>query len=184
MEYTFITKDDDLKKYLFNLKEECIIKHEDNWFKEKRKNSNRDDRQRKRETRIIWYLTDELELSAEQAEKFFPEFRAHREDIQKIRIQIQNIGVKQIEKSDQKDLDKLTSDEISEMIDKYHGLRKKIIDIEAEFMFKMKNVLTSKQIALFLTFKERMMNNMVSELEHKKGKRDKKRGRSRKKRIF
>ena len=35
MEYIFITKDDDLKKYLFNLKEECIIKHEDNWFKEK-----------------------------------------------------------------------------------------------------------------------------------------------------
>ena len=35
MEYTFINKDDDLKKYLFNLKEECIIKHEDNWFKEK-----------------------------------------------------------------------------------------------------------------------------------------------------
>ena len=35
MEYTFITKDDDLNKYLFNLKEECIIKHEDNWFKEK-----------------------------------------------------------------------------------------------------------------------------------------------------
>ena len=35
MEYTYITKDDDLKKYLFNLKEECIIKHEDNWFKEK-----------------------------------------------------------------------------------------------------------------------------------------------------
>ena len=156
----------------------------ENWFKEKRKNSNRDDRQRKRETRIIWYLTDELELSADQAEKFFPEFRAHREDIQKIRIQIQNIGVKQIEKSDQKDLDKLTSDEISEMIDKYHGLRKKIIDIEAEFMSKMKNVLTPKQIALFVTFKERMMNNMVSELEHKKSKRDKKRGRSRKKRIF
>ena len=156
----------------------------ENWFKEKRKNSDRNDRQRKRETRIIWYLTDELELSAEQAEKFFPEFRAHREDIQKIRIQIQNIGVKQIEKSDQKDLDKLTSDEISEMIDKYHSLRKKIIDIEAEFMFQMKNVLTPKQIALFLTFKERMMNNMASELEHKKSKRDKKSGRSRKKRIF
>ena len=65
----------------------------ENWFKEKRKNSDRDDRQRKRETRIIWYLTDELELSAEQAEKFFPEFRAHREDIQKIRIQIQNMAL-------------------------------------------------------------------------------------------
>ena len=47
----------------------------------------------------------------------------------------------------------------------------------------MKNVLTPKQIALFVTFKERMMNNMVSELEHKK-KKEIKRGRSRKKRIF
>ena len=156
----------------------------ENWFKEKRKKSKRDNRQRKRETRIIWYLTDELELSADQAEKFFPHFRAHREEIQKIRIQIHDIGGEQIDKFDQKDLDKLTFDEISEMIDKYHGLRKKIIDIEADFMFEMKNVLTPKQIALLVIFKERIMNNMVSELEHKKSKRDKKRGRNRKKRIF
>ena len=156
----------------------------ENGFKEKRKKSKRDDRQRKRETRIIWYLTDELELSAEQSEKFFPEFRAHREEIQKIRIQIQDIGVEQIDKFDQKDLDKLTFNEISEMIDKYHGLRKKIIDIEADFMFRMKNVLTPKQIVLFVTFKEKMMKSLVSELEYKKSKRDKKRGRSKRKRIF
>ncbi len=155
-----------------------------NWFKEKRKKSKKDDRQRKKETRIIWYLTDELELSADQAEKFFPEFRAHRERIQKIRIQIQNIGVEQIEKSYQKDLDKLTFDKISEMIEKYQGLRKKIIDIETDFMFQMRNVLTPKQIALFVTFKKKMMNNMISELDYKKSKRDKKRGRSKKKRIF
>ena len=35
MKYLFKTKDEDLKKYLFNLKESCIIEHEDNWFKEK-----------------------------------------------------------------------------------------------------------------------------------------------------
>ncbi len=35
MKYAFKTKDEDLKKYLFNLKESCIIEHEDNWFKEK-----------------------------------------------------------------------------------------------------------------------------------------------------
>ena len=35
MQYTFIKKDEELKKYLFNLKEVCIIEHEDNWFKEK-----------------------------------------------------------------------------------------------------------------------------------------------------
>jgi hypothetical protein len=35
MKYAFKTKDNDLEKYLFNLKESCIIEHEDNWFKEK-----------------------------------------------------------------------------------------------------------------------------------------------------
>ncbi len=35
MKYAFKKQDEDLKKYLFNLKESCIIEHEDNWFKEK-----------------------------------------------------------------------------------------------------------------------------------------------------
>ena len=35
MKYQFKTKEQDIKKYLFELKEECIIEHEDNWFKEK-----------------------------------------------------------------------------------------------------------------------------------------------------
>ena len=35
MKYPFKSKDEDLKKYLFNLKEICIVEHEDNWFKEK-----------------------------------------------------------------------------------------------------------------------------------------------------
>ena len=35
MKYAFKTQDEELEKYLFNLKESCIIEHEDNWFKEK-----------------------------------------------------------------------------------------------------------------------------------------------------
>ena len=35
MKYQFKTHDEDLEKYIFNLKESCIIEHEDNWFKEK-----------------------------------------------------------------------------------------------------------------------------------------------------
>ena len=35
MKYLFKTQEEDLTKYLFNLKESCIIEHEDNWFKEK-----------------------------------------------------------------------------------------------------------------------------------------------------
>ena len=35
MKYPFKTDDHDINQYLFELKEECIIEHEDNWFKEK-----------------------------------------------------------------------------------------------------------------------------------------------------
>ena len=35
MKYPFKNQDHDLEKYLFDLKETCIIEHEDNWFKEK-----------------------------------------------------------------------------------------------------------------------------------------------------
>ena len=35
MKYAFKTQDEEIEKYLFNLKESCIIEHEDNWFKEK-----------------------------------------------------------------------------------------------------------------------------------------------------
>ena len=35
MKYPFKNRDHDLEKYLFDLKETCIIEHEDNWFKEK-----------------------------------------------------------------------------------------------------------------------------------------------------
>ena len=35
MKYPFKTKEEKIQKYLFELKEVCIIEHEDNWFKEK-----------------------------------------------------------------------------------------------------------------------------------------------------
>ena len=35
MKYPLKTDDHDINQYLFELKEECIIEHEDNWFKEK-----------------------------------------------------------------------------------------------------------------------------------------------------
>ena len=35
MKYPFKKKDETLDTYFFNLKETCIVEHEDNWFKEK-----------------------------------------------------------------------------------------------------------------------------------------------------
>ncbi|MDG1948234.1 MAG: hypothetical protein P8I49_01075 [SAR86 cluster bacterium] len=73
MQYPFIQKDEELKKYLFNLKEVCIIEHEDNWFKEKTHTKlypNLDDAKAKIGRPHYWILNaiDEYEESDNQEE--------------------------------------------------------------------------------------------------------------------
>ena len=73
MKYAFKTQDEDLKKYLFNLKESCIIEHEDNWFKEKSHTKlypNIEDAKVKIAKPHYWILNaiDEYESSDEKSE--------------------------------------------------------------------------------------------------------------------
>jgi hypothetical protein len=134
------------------------------------------DRHERKETMIIWKLTEELELTPEQAEKFFPEHREHRVDIEELREKIENLGEESLE-----NFDNINSKEITKIIKERQDLKKKIIDIETEFIFSMENLLNSKQLALLATFKSRMMNDMRAELKgkkkHKKKKKKRKKGR-------
>ena len=43
------------------------------------------------ENMLVWRLTDDLALSTEQAEKFFPRFRDHRKNLKEIGNQERNI---------------------------------------------------------------------------------------------
>ena len=60
----------------------------------------------KMENMIVWRLTDELDLSTDQAEKFFPRFREHRKSLEKIgkqeREMIANIDREKPNKKDVK----------------------------------------------------------------------------------
>ena len=134
------------------------------------------DRHERKETMIIWKLTEELELTSEQAEKFFPEHREHRENIEELREKIENLGEESWE-----NFDNINSKEITKIIKERQDLKKKIIDLETEFIFSMENLLNSKQLALLATFKSRMMNDMRADLKgkkkHKKKKKKRKKGR-------
>ena len=50
----------------------------------------------KMENMIVWRLTDELDLSTDQAEKFFPRFREHRKSLEEIGKQEREIIAKVI----------------------------------------------------------------------------------------
>ena len=133
------------------------------------KKHDREDRLERRETRIIWRLTEELELTTEQAEKFFPKHREHRKIIESLRDQILDLSEKNWDKINNQDVEEITYADITKVIKNHQDLRKKIIDIETEFIFKMEELLTPKQLAILATFKERMIREMKSELKDKKG---------------
>ena len=121
------------------------------------------DRHERKETMIIWKLTEELVLTSEQAEKFFPEHREHRENIEELREKIENLGEKSLD-----NFDNIKSEEITKIIKERQDLKKKIIDMETEFIFSMENLLNSKQLVLLATFKSRIMNDMRADLKGKK----------------
>ena len=73
--------------------------------------------------------------------------------------------------------DNLSSKEINRIIKERQDLKKKIIDIETEFIFGMENLLNSKQIVLLATFKSRIMNDMRADLKGKKKHKKKKKKR-------
>ena len=74
--------------FLFS-QETMLHKHPDE-FKE---SSDRLNLKRQRmDNMMIWRLTDKLELTVEQSELFFPQYRKFREDIKKINNEEKKIG--------------------------------------------------------------------------------------------
>ena len=139
------------------------------------------------ESMVIWRLTDHLELSSDQAEKFFPRFREHRE------------GVKQLEKGEREiyesideqiaDDKELSKADVKKTIDRVAKLRKERVDLETKFLFSMDDILSPKQMVKLGVFKEHMMHEMRDEMRDRKGKKGKKkrqknRGRKHERRGF
>ena len=133
----------------------------------------------KLENMIVWRLTDDLDLTTDQAEKFFPRFREHRKSLEKIGKQEREM-ISNIDRGDPNKKD------VKEMIDKISKLRQNRIELEAEFVLSLDDVLAPHQMIRLGVFKQRMMMEMREEMRDGKAKkkRYKKKGRKRKVRRF
>lgn len=122
-------------------------------------------RKERLEMMMVWRLTEELNLSPDQAEKFFPRFRAHRDQIDENKKVIRSLG-RDIKEKLQND-EKITEKEIKSTVKKISELRKKQIDMETDFLFEMDNLLSPEQLANLGMFKQKMMKNVKNEFrEH------------------
>jgi len=135
---------------------------QDDWSNEETSRSER------RESMVIWRLTEDLDLSSEQAEKFFPRFREHREQLDEIgkdeRKSLMDVRFKI------RDQEELSKSEMERTIKKVSALRKDRVDLETEFILGMDDILTPNQMVKLSVFKQRLMKEMQNEMRNRKGK--------------
>ena len=115
-------------------------------------------RAERRESMVIWRLTEDLDLSSEQAEKFFPRFRQHRikldefnKDERKILMDVR-IKIR--------DEEEISKSEMEKTIKKVAELRKDRVDLEYKFILGMEDVLNPNQLVKLSVFKQRLMKEM------------------------
>ena len=132
----------------------------------------------KMEMMMVWKLTEELALTPEQAEKFFPRFRQHRDALDEVKKMERALG-KEMKQKLKKDED-FPEKDVKETVKKITELRKKHVDLEAKFLLGMDDILSPRQLANLGMFKQKMMRNIGGELRKNrvnKLKQDKKKGR-------
>jgi len=137
------------------------------------------ERSQRRESMVIWRLTEDLDLSSEQAEKFFPRFREHREKLDGIgkdeRKSLMDIRFKI------RDDEEISKSEMEKTIKKVAELRKDRVDLETKFILGMEDILDPNQMVKLSVFKQRLMKEMQGEMRDRKGK-DRKKNRKQMKR--
>ena len=133
----------------------------------------------KMENMIVWRLTDDLDLTTDQAEKFFPRFRDHRKSLEEV-------GKKEREMIANIDREKLNKKDVKSTIEEISKLRQKRIELESEFVLGLDDILAPEQMIRLGVFKQRMMMEMRGEMRDGKGKnkRNKKKDRKRRRSRF
>ena len=144
-------------------------------------------RSERRESMVIWRLTEDLDLSSEQAEKFFPRFREHRVRIDEFnrdeRKILMDVRVKI------RDEEEISKSEMERTIKKVAELRKDRVELEYKFILGMGDILNPNQMVKLSVFKQRLMNEMQGNFrdrmdkDRKKSRKQMKRG-GRKRRGF
>ena len=132
------------------------------------------------ENMVIWRLSEDLNLTTQQAEKFFPRFRDHRKEMDKIKDEESKVYESILEKSGMDD--KVTSSDAKKIINTISKLQIKRIDLQSNFITEMDGILDPGQMVKLAAFKHRLASDMRSEMQGKKdrGKRKKNRKRMKK----
>lgn len=108
-------------------------------------------------TVMIWKLTEELDLSSEQSQAFFPIYNKFHEDRRDLEENRRNL-LKELKDLTQQE--KPESKEILTLLDKIDAFEKQVQDLRAKFRNDVKDILTTQQIGRLYVFEVSFMHQI------------------------
>lgn len=119
------------------------------------------------EMMVMWKITEELKLTEDQAEKFFPVFHHHREEVRKIKDEQRTITGSLREKVERGDA--ITDQELTDQMEKLKVLELKKIDAREQLFNKMEGTLNNVQRFKLLGMEHQLRNEIQKEIrKHKR----------------
>ena len=116
----------------------------------------------------IGYLTEKLSLTPGEATKFWPVYNEHHKQRRKLRRDVMG------EEKDKKNVNDLSDAEMEKIVNDHMRLKEKVLDLEKEFLVKIKEILPIKKVFLLgkaeRDFKREMMKRMRKRRQAEKGK--------------
>lgn len=111
----------------------------------------------------IAFITQKLDLTPEEAQKFWPVYNQYSDKIQELRKKRRKDG-----KEAKQNLDELTDREIEQLIDQDLSNHQKELDLEKEYKVKFKSVLPMKKIAKLYAAEEQFKLVLLEKLKDRK----------------
>ena len=130
----------------------------------------------------MWRLTEELNLSEDQAGKFFPRYNALEKEIMEMnKDQKELLGSLREKENSSKEISQKELDEITK---KMSDLEQRKIQKKQQFFEDLDNLLTTDQRARYLGFELRFMEDLRKGMRDRMGRIDRLKGPSGKKRYM
>lgn len=114
------------------------------------------------EMMMTWKLTNDLDLTPEQADKFFPRFKEHREKMGDLEKETFNVSEKIKEKIDSGK--EISVTELNEALENLNQLEMMKIDEKERFINEMSDYLSTNQLAKLALYKHYFIKDLRKEI--------------------
>ena len=109
----------------------------------------------------IAYLTDKLDLSVEEAQKFWPIFNNYEDEMTAVREKMRPRDTTKEGFPKRPDFLKMTEQEAQDMINRHLKSKREIIDIQDKYSKEFKKAIPTQKVMMFFMVEKKFMTQMI-----------------------